>query len=113
MPLLLEGDVLVVLEVDPAAAPDWLLVDPEPVENVSFEVDFGSLLGLVLLVDPLMPEVEVSLCPLVVLPAVLPEMLPEALGVLVLLPAVPAAPAMPLVAEAAAFSFTCRSFFTD
>ena len=44
---------------------------------------------------PLVPEVEVSLWPLVVLSAVLPEMLPEVLGEELVLPAVlPAAPAM-------------------
>jgi hypothetical protein len=111
--LLPEGDVLVVLEVDPAAVPDWL-ADPAPVENVSLEVDCASLLGLVLVlvpVDPLIPEVDVSLCPLVVLLAVLPEMLPEVLGALVLLPVV--APAAPAVLLAAAFSSTCRLLLTD
>lgn len=111
--LLSEGDVLVVLEVDPDAAPDWL-VDPAPVENVSFEVDCASLLGLVLVlvpVDPLIPEVDVSLCPLVVLLAVLPEMLPDVLGAVVVLPAV--APAVPDALVAAAFSSTFRLFFTD
>ena len=108
-----EGDVLVVPEVDPAAVPDWL-VEPAPVENVSFEVDLGSLLGLVLVdpaVDPLIPEVDASLCPLVVLLPVLPEMLPEVLGALVALPVV--APAVPAAPADAAFSSTCRLFFTD
>lgn len=156
--MLLEGEVL---EVEPVALPDCPLVDPDPVENVSFEVDCWSLvevllLGLVLVeplvcpefdpmllelvsvpveelaVDPLMPpvvedeellgdaevpevplvpEVEVSLWPLVVLPAVLPEMLPEVLGEALVLPAVlPAAPAM---LPEAALASTFRLLFTD
>ncbi len=108
--VLVVGAVLVVLDADPAVLPDWL-VDPAPVENVSFEVDCASLLGLLLVpVDPLIPAVEVSLCPLVVLLAVLPEMLPDVLGALEVLPA--AAPAVPAALVAAAFSSTFRLFFT-
>ena len=91
VPVCAPTEPLALPEVDPVALPDWLLVDPEPVENVSFEVDFGSLLGLVPVV-PAVPEVDVSLCPLVVLPLVLPDMLPEVLGVLEVLPALASAP---------------------
>ena len=118
-PEVVSVDCGVVLLV-PLAEPVWL-VDPAPVENVSFEVDLGSLLGLVLValpvwlvelaVDPLMPEVDASLCPLVVLLPVFPEMLPEVLGAVEPLPAV--APAVPAALGAAAFSSTFRLFFTD
>jgi hypothetical protein len=109
-PVLVSLDCGVVLVV-PLAEPDCV-VDPAPVENVSFEVDCASLLGLVLvLVDPLIPEVEVSLWPLVVLLAVLPEMLPDVLGAVEVLPAV--APAAPALLVAAAFSSTFKLFFTD
>lgn len=111
-PVLVSLDCGVVLVV-PLAEPDCV-VDPAPVENVSFEVDLGSVLGLVLVelaVDPLIPEVDVSLCPLVVLLAVFPEMLPEVLGAAVVLPAV--APAVPAALVAATFSSTFRLFFTD
>ena len=111
-PEVVSVDCGVVLLV-PLAEPVWL-VDPAPVENVSFDVDFGSLLGLApveLAVDPLIPEVDVSLCPLVVLLPVFPEMLPEVLGAVEVLPAV--APAVPAALGAAAFSSTFRLFFTD
>jgi len=140
--LLPEGEVLVLPAVEPdcplaEVEPDCALVEPAPCENVSFEVDCGSLVvllvpvlvelwsalpavafcgmkwlcGVVVLV-PLVLEFDVSLFPLVVLPWVLPEMLPEVLGELVLVSLVALA-VPPVVDDAEPLALTFRLSFTD